>query len=301
MSKYKNIVIGYFADGPWSHQALERILSDESIKVKFVCARFDNPDLILKRMAEVNKLPFYSIGNINSEEFIKEVFDYNCDLFVSMSFNQIFKKKILGIPRLGVINCHAGKLPFYRGRNILNWALINDEKEFGITVHFIDEGIDTGDIISQSLHEITDNDDYASLLTRAYEGCAELLYSALKKFQFKEDVERISQNKIHPLGFYCTARISGDEVIDWNQSSRSIFNFVRALTTPGPGALTTLKSEPIIIFKVKELGSAITFKGVPGAVLGVNEDGFLVKTGDSFLKVTNWKGARYPRVGDRLE
>ena len=122
MSSHKNIVIGYFADGPWSHQALERILSDESIKVKFVCARFDNPDPILKRMAEVNELPFYAIQNINSDEFIKEVLDYKCDLLVSMSFNQIFKKKILDIPSLGVINCHAGKLPFYRGRNILNWV-----------------------------------------------------------------------------------------------------------------------------------------------------------------------------------
>jgi methionyl-tRNA formyltransferase len=301
MSSHKNIVIGYFADGPWSHQALERILSDESIKVKFVCARFDNPDPILKRMAEVNELPFYAIQNINSDEFIKEVLDYKCDLLVSMSFNQIFKKKILDIPSLGVINCHAGKLPFYRGRNILNWVLINDEKEFGITVHFVDEGIDTGDIICQSLHPIKDDDDYASLLARAYEGCSELLYSALKKFQLEKDIERISQNKIHPLGFYCTARMKGDEVIDWKQSSRDIFNFVRALTLPGPGARSTLESEPIIIYKARELISAVKFKGVPGAIIGINNEGFLVKTSDSFLEVTNWKSARSPRVGDRLK
>jgi methionyl-tRNA formyltransferase len=64
-----------------------------------------------------------------------------------MSFNQIFKSEIINLPRLKTINCHAGKLPFYRSRNILNWVLINDEKEFGITVHYVDEGIDTGDII----------------------------------------------------------------------------------------------------------------------------------------------------------
>ena len=73
-----------------------------------------------------------------------------------MSFNQIFRKDIINLTPIGIINCHAGKLPFYRGRNILNWVLINDEKEFGITVHFVDEGIDTGDIILQKTFPITD-------------------------------------------------------------------------------------------------------------------------------------------------
>lgn len=67
-----------------------------------------------------------------------------------------------------MINCHAGKSPLYRGRNILNRALINDEKEFGITVHYVDEGIDTGDIILQRVYEITDEENYATLLDRAH-------------------------------------------------------------------------------------------------------------------------------------
>ncbi|MDR1522244.1 MAG: hypothetical protein LBS28_05280 [Streptococcaceae bacterium] len=84
---------------------------------------------------------------MNSKEVINLLKKYNADLFISMSFNQIFKSEIINLPRLKTINCHAGKLPFYRSRNILNWVLINDEKEFGITVHYVDEGIDTGDII----------------------------------------------------------------------------------------------------------------------------------------------------------
>ena len=80
-----------------------------------------------------------------------------------MSFNQIFKREMIDLPKYGTINCHAGKLPFYRGRNILNWALINDEKEFGITVHYMDEGIDTGDIIVQRTYPIGEEDDYGIL------------------------------------------------------------------------------------------------------------------------------------------
>ena len=89
-----------------------------------------------------------------------------------MSFNQIFKKEIINLPLLKTINCHAGKLPFYRGRNILNWVLINDEKEFGVTVHYMDEGIDTGDIIMQDSFSISGLDDYSTLLLRSYEACA---------------------------------------------------------------------------------------------------------------------------------
>ena len=84
-----------------------------------------------------------------------------------MSFNQIFKQSIISLPELGIISCHAGKLLLYRGRNVLNWVLINDEKEFGITVHYIDEGIDTGDIIIQKSFQIKDTDTYKSLLEKA--------------------------------------------------------------------------------------------------------------------------------------
>ena len=69
----------------------------------------------------------------------------------------------LNLPKLKTINCHAGKLPFYRGRNILNWALINDEKKFGITVHYVDEKIDCGDIILQRIFKITDKDNILDL------------------------------------------------------------------------------------------------------------------------------------------
>ena len=91
----------------------------------------------------------YKFQNINFKNNFKIIYDYKCDLLVSMSYNQIFGKSYQKFFFKKIINCHAGNLPFYRGRNVLNWALINGEKKFGITVHFIDKGIDTGDIIIQ--------------------------------------------------------------------------------------------------------------------------------------------------------
>ena len=246
------------------------------------------------------KVPFLIHTDVNSESFIDGIAQFNCNLFVSMSFNQIFGKKIRTLPKVGIINCHAGKLPFYRGRNILNWALINDEKEFGITVHYVDEGIDTGDIIVQRCYSITDEDNYATLLERAYEGCATNLYDAIKIVQ-DGNVKVIAQKDINQLGTYCIARKEGDERLDWNQKSRDIFNFVRAICRPGPEARTYLRDVEIKINKIQYLPNAITYKGVVGSIVGVDSDGFFVKTLDSLIKVTEWVGNSKPLVGDRLK
>ena len=143
------INIGYFADGPWSHYAFEKLVEDDGITFSFICVRFDTIDSTLKEYCEKYKIDYLKDKNINSPSFLSKISEYKCDLFISLSFNQIFKKEIINIPTLKTINCHAGKLPFYRGRNVLNWVLINDENEFGITIHFIDEGIDSGNIVAQ--------------------------------------------------------------------------------------------------------------------------------------------------------
>jgi methionyl-tRNA formyltransferase len=292
--------IGFFADGIWAHKTLEKYICDSTISVSFICGRHEHPDHILKALSENNSIDFMTHPNINSNDFLQRINKYAIDLIVSMSFDQIFKNRLINYPRLKSINCHAGKLPFYRGRNVLNWALINDEKNFGITVHYIDEGIDTGDIIAQQLFEINDQDTYATLLERAHIGCSDLLYKATKQIQSRQ-INTISQRDIHPLGLYCTARIKGDEKLDWNQSSRDIFNFVRALCKPGPQARTHLGDKELRLNRVKILPDAPIYKGIPGAVVGVDFDGFYVKTRDSFVKVIEWFGIKSVRTGDRLK
>ena len=153
--------------------------------------------------------------------------------------------------------------------------MINDETEFGITVHYMDEGIDTGDIIAQQCYPISDEDDYSTLLESAYIGCSELLYQAVKIIQSGAS-NRISQRLIHPTGFYCSDRRKGDEVLNWNQTSRVVFNFVRAVCRPGPQARTFLNNNEILINRVKCIPNAPIYNGIPGAVLKVEKKGFIV-------------------------
>lgn len=292
--------IGYFADGPWAHTAFKKIVSDSSLEIVFLTVRYDKKDEVLMQLAKERNIPIELSSNINSQEFIDKITQYRADLFVSMSFNQIIKEQMINLPQYKTINCHAGKLPFYRGRNILNWALINDEKEFGITVHYVDEGIDTGDIIVQETYPITDEDNYGTLLARAYEGCADVLYRAIKIIQNNE-VMRIRQQDIDPVGTYCGMRQAGDEIIDWNQSSREIFNFIRAICLPGPQAVSWINGKQISINKAKMIPGSHVYKNIAGQVIGKTREGFLVKTGDTMLEILEYTYEGKVRVGDRLQ
>ena len=230
--------IGYFADGKWGHNAFEKLISDKSISIPFICVRNNTTDQTFKSYCKDYKIDYLKHRNVNSRDFLNIINEYHCDFFVSMSFNQIFKSEIINLPSIILsiatqVNCH-----FTGGRNVLNWVLINDEKEFGITVHYVDEEIDNGDIIIQRTFPITDKDNYSSLLEKSYKYCPELLYKAVKKIQNKK-VEPIDQKSIHKFGSSIahSRRRPGDEIImNWNQTSREIFNFIRALCNPGPKA-----------------------------------------------------------------
>lgn len=296
----KKLKVGYFADGLWSHEAFNLLIKDEMIDISFICVRFDTTDYTLKNYADTYNIDYLRDENINNDNFVDKLLKYNCDLFISMSFNQIFKVKTIRIPKIGVINCHAGKLPFYRGRNVINWALINDEKDFGVTVHFVDEGIDTGDIILQKVFPISDSDDYKSLLNLAYKECSTLLYEAVQLI-INDNYERIKQKNIHPIGFYCGGRQIGDEIIDWNQSSREIFNFIRAICQPGPMGRSFINGNEIKINRVKYIPDAPVYKGISGQVLALTKDGFLIKTKDTVLEVINYEYSDRIKVGDKLK
>lgn len=317
--------IGYFADGIWSHNAFRKIIAHKDFHICFITPRFDSTDETLKLFAKTHNIPYIKAQNINSPEFLEQIKPFECDIFVSMSFNQIFKEPLISTPRLHTINCHAGKLPFYRGRNILNWALINDEKEFGISVHYVDSGIDTGDLILQRTYPINDKDDYSTLLHTAHTECAEVLFNALCLLHSGK-AERIPQKSIHEIGFYCPARIKGDEWIEWHKTSREIFNFIRALNAPDLGAKTRTNTQELRIFKAQEIKNAPHYVATPGCVVGVEKalqnplesiaqdfvmhdsttqdsmilPHLIVKTLDSTLRITQYQCAKALKIGDRL-
>ncbi|MFG5091997.1 formyltransferase family protein [Campylobacter lari] len=213
-----------------------------------------------------------------------------------MSFDQIFKQPILDLYKNKIINCHAGKLPEYRGRNILNWALINGEKDFGITVHFVNEKIDDGDIILQKILKIKENYNYKILLKISAIECSTLLFDALKLF-VNNKVTSYKQNLKN--GFYCKRRKSGDEIINWNDKRVNIHNFIKGVRGGGISAISYIQSNKIKIFKSEIVDICMRNKKI-GEVVKANKKHIYINTIDGILKIISYKADIIISKGDIL-
>jgi methionyl-tRNA formyltransferase len=279
--------IGFLGDGLWAQRALAQLIADSRYAIAFVAVRASRPDQELVDLATSRGIPVLSPASVNSPDSLAEIGRFAADLHVSMSYDQILREQILRLPPRGTLNCHAGALPFYRGRNPLTWALINGEREFGITVHWVDLGIDTGDIVLQVKVPIRPEDTYATLLAIAEERCADTLVKAISEV-FQRTDQRIAQASIDPVGMYCCRRRAGDEEIDWATDTSHLERFVRALVPPGPGARTSWEQRPYAILAAEEVSGARPYIGVPGEVIGRDSAGILVKSGDTFIRLTRW-------------
>jgi methionyl-tRNA formyltransferase len=279
--------IGFFGDGPWAERALLPLAQDPRYNIVFVAARALKPDQKLIDLAKSQGIPVVCPAAINSDESLAMIGRFGAELHVSMSYDQILRERILSLPPRGTLNCHAGALPFYRGRNPLTWAIINGEAEFGVTVHWVDLGIDTGDIVLQIKTPIKPDDTYATLLASAEQLCASALVRAISDVYEKKD-QRIVQATIDPVGMYCCRRREGDEEIDWTSGTSAIERCIRALVPPGPGARTTWKDAPYAILAAELVAYARPYIGVAGEVIGRDDGGILVKSGDTLIRLTRW-------------
>ena len=285
----KKISIGFFGDGKWALNSLKLILKKKNYLIKFICTRYDFPDLTLISFCKKNNIKLLKFRNVNDLLSIKEIQSHRLDMIVSMSYNQIFKKKLIGYFKFGIINCHASYLPFYRGRSPLNWVLIKDEKFFGITVHYVNQGIDKGDIIMQKKFKITNKDNFKTILNKAYKNCPKLLIKAIYLVVNKKD-KPIKQDSINKQGSYYRKRINGDEIINWKGSAREIFCFVRGLCKPGVMATTYFKNNKILINESDPKFITMKKNSNLGEIIKVSNNYFLVQTKDFVIKIKKWYG-----------
>ncbi len=259
---------------------LRRIV-DDGHEPAAVITRRRPTDGSLAELAAHLSVPVRAPEHANGSEFVTWLRSLKPDLNISMSYDQILKRPIIESAPLGFINCHAGKLPHYRGRNPINWAIINSETEIGITVHYLDEGIDTGDIVLLRVLPIGWEDYYGSVLNRVRDAFPDLLSEAMRLIG-EDRVRRQPQPDL--AGTYFAGRVTGDEWINWEDTSLNIYNKIRAISHPGPGARTLHEGRVLIIWKAWYDLSWPKYMATPGEVVGaVRGKGAKVKTGDSTL------------------
>ncbi len=271
----------FFGDGVWAVNSL-KMLVREGWNLLGVVVRTNPTDPELIKITSHLGLEMFQPGKVNAAEFIDKVRALGPDLNVSVSYDQILRRPIIETAHKGFINFHAGKLPFYRGRNVINWAIINNEKEIGITAHYVDEGIDTGDIILQRSVPIGWRDTYGSMLDKVVKALPGLVLDTVALIS-EGNFRSRSQKGLQ--GTYFGRREEGDEWIDWTDSSLNIYNKIRGISRPGPGAVTHMRDERIIIWDAFYERDWPEYIAKSGQVVGQNRDGVMVKTGDSMVLV----------------
>ncbi|MBI1748527.1 MAG: methionyl-tRNA formyltransferase [Acidobacteria bacterium] len=235
----------------------------------------------VKEVAKSHGLTVYQPNDANSPEFVQLLSGLQPDLIVVVSFRQILKKALIAVPHKGVINVHPSLLPKYRGRANIAWAIINGESKTGVTVHYIDEKIDTGPIVVQKEVDILFEDTVATVLDRVTNMYPNALAEALRKVKegYKGSVQTTEGTS------YYGRRYPKDGLIDWNQPAMSIYNLIRAVTHPYPGAFTSLGGKNLFIWAALPIEEPTAGEPAGRILEAAQGQGFIVSTGRGKLLV----------------
>lgn len=237
----------------------------------------------VKEAALKHHLPVLQPERMRNKEAVEELASFHPDLIVTAAYGQILPKSLLEVPELGCVNVHGSLLPAYRGGAPIQRSIINGESKTGITLMYMAEGLDTGDMIAVEEVEITDEDTSGTLFEKMGAAGAALLKRELPRL-LAGRVEAQPQDE--SLATYAPNLTRQDEMVDWTRSAREIFNQVRGLS-PFSGGYTLWNGEVFKIWEVErpeengpEAGAA------PGTVLDVNDKAIVVACGDGAVRLT---------------
>ena len=235
-------------------------------------------------------LPVIQPEKLRGSEELQQIIDLKPDLVVTAAFGQILPKALLDAPRLGCINVHASLLPQYRGGAPIHQAIIDGQASTGVTIMYMAEKLDAGDIISQRAIAIEEDDHTGSMFEKLSIVGRDLLKDTLPSI-FSGTNERIVQDE--NLVTFASNISREQERIDWTKSARDLFNQVRGLH-PWPVAYTTFEEANFKIWWAVE-GDTKT-SAAPGEVVAIHKDSFEVATGNGTLKLLDVQPAGKKRM-----
>jgi methionyl-tRNA formyltransferase len=241
-----------------------------------------------------------SPANVNTPEWRTRLAELRPDLILSVYYRQMIGTRILGLARLGAWNIHGSLLPRYRGRAPINWAVLHGEPRIGMTLHRMINRADAGAIVDQEGIELGPRDT-AEQAFRKVLPCARRILARQIDALLAGSAPETLQDEALATTF--SGRRPEDGRIDWRQPSGVIFNLIRAVTDPYPGAFTDAGSARLMVWWAEPAPRPPgTASAAPGTVLAA--DPLLVATGDGALLLTRteWRGAPAPAlaVGHQL-
>ncbi len=219
----------------------------------------------LRLLAEAHGLPLLIQPKASSpdyQDFVQGVRSLKPDLIIANSYSMLLRPEILAIAPHGVVNIHGGLLPDYRGSNPIQWALLNQETETGVTMHYMTAEFDAGDIIAQRHVPIYFEDTWRDILARIASAIEAILAEELPRL-LDGTSTRQPQDKLSARQY--PRRHPKDRRIDWRQSVVHIYNLVRALVTPHPVAFYGNGADKVVLDQYLTIPQVTSLKyGIAG-------------------------------------
>lgn len=228
----------------------------------------------VKQFAITHNLPVFQPTTLRDGTAVALLGQLQPQLIVVAAYGKILPREVLELPPLGCVNIHSSLLPKYRGAAPINWAILNGEQRTGVTLMYMAEGLDTGDMLAQTETEIGLDEDAAQLHDRLAQMGAKLLLDTLP------DLE---QGTVRPVvqddGLSCYAPMLSRELspVDWKRTARQIHDQVRGLV-PWPSAVTQLDGVRCKLWRTALTGQAV--QGEPGSVIQADKHGLKIACGD---------------------
>lgn len=270
--------------------SLDRLMASSEWRLRAVITQPDRPKgrhlklqpSPIKEQALQLGLPILQPEKCRSESFLDELRAFDPDLVVVVAYGQILPKTLLEIPRLGCLNVHASLLPKYRGAAPIQWAILNDEAETGVTIMQMDPGLDTGPILAQEKTPINESDNAQTLHDRLAQIGGRLLLETIPGYVSAAVPPRPQPSE---GASYARKITKEDGLLVWEQPARALWNRFRALS-PWPGVFTFFKDgQRVARLKVWSAEIVPEISGNPGEVLFAGPEGIVVATGDAALRL----------------
>lgn len=267
-----NLRIGWLGFHIEGLPALQELLKQNITTIEAIITL--NEENLAKRSASSNEyevlskkygVPLYKISNINDIESINLLKKLDLDIIFVLGWSQIIRSEALNTVRIGMIGAHASALPHNRGSAPINWAIINGEIETGNTLIWLDEEVDTGDIIDQVRFPITCFDTCFTLYNKVAESNKEMILRLMPDLingKYPRTKQEFPNNSVLPR------RRPSDGIIDWSKNSKQIYDLIRALTKPYPGAFSYLSNEFYYIWNCALIPGLPISGYKPGEIIG---------------------------------
>lgn len=226
----------------------------------------------VKVVAIKHDIPVYQPEKLNHSSELEEIINLKPDLIVTAAFGQLLPKSLLDAPKYKAVNVHASLLPRYRGGAPIHYAVMNGEKKTGVTIMYMAEKLDAGNIISQDEIDIKENDTVGDVHDQLAVLGTELLKRTLRTI-FNGTNESIPQDE--SLVSFASNISREDERIDWTKDAQSIHNHIRGLS-PWPVAYTTMNDKNLKLWRSEIVENV---KGEPGEIVETTKDLIIVATG----------------------